>query len=150
MMSRVKLTPVLLLLFLVLSVMPLHAEVDSRFVGEWNVEITAPETARPPYQVEIKYPKWMKIELVDGKLTGTYIDQFDYRCTFPAIEAVNGGKDLLFVMCGTTKHPESFAPVHHAKVIDGKMVGVTLTREKLFEWKGQRVSTRPLEEPTIK
>jgi len=137
----------LLFLFLVLLVLPLHAEQENQFTGEWNIAITAPETARPPYQVEIKYPKWMKIEVKDGKLTGTYIDQFDYHCTFPMLEIVNDGHDLLFVMCGTTKLSESFMPVHHAKVIDGKMVGVTLTREKLFEWEGQRVSSIPSEAP---
>ncbi len=49
------------------------AVAQERFTGEWEIRITGPETAKPPYQVEIKYPVWMKIEIVNGKLSGTYI-----------------------------------------------------------------------------
>lgn len=126
-----------------LLTLPLQACMGGQFVGEWEIEITGPDTAMPPYQVEIKYPKWMKIELAGKGATGSYRDQFGYECTFPMIAFINAGQDLLFTMCGTTKHPESFAPVHHAKVIDGKLVGIVFTTEKMFEWEGRRVPAVP-------
>ena len=128
----------ILRMILLICLFPLCCFADNEFVGEWDVEVVSPVTAKSPYQLDVKYPKWMKIEVKEGQLSGRYIDQYGGACSFPMIESLNGGKDLLFVICGTTKNPDSYAPVHHAKIIGGRLKGIVFGKTVLFEWMGAK------------
>jgi hypothetical protein len=106
------------------------------FVGEWQARL-APGTEAIRVG-EIRYPVWLKISEVKGGLKVEFRDQFDKTCEVKGPMVLNDGLDLVFPSCGVTKHPGSFAPIHHAKVIDGKLRGVVTTKEKLFEWVGEK------------
>jgi hypothetical protein len=123
---------ILILLF------PICCLADNEFIGEWDIEVVNPTTSKFPYQLEVKYPKWMKITVENGKIIGEYVDQYDYKCAFPMITLTNNGKDLIFVNCGNTKNPDSYAPIHHAKIIDGKLKGIVISNSVLFEWIGTK------------
>ncbi len=101
------------------------------FSGKWVVyKLDMPKN----YFGEIKYPK--KFELIEavGKITGTYIDQYDHSCKFPLAELVNGGNELLLMNCGVTKHSDAWAPLHKVKIVDGDLVGAVLTYDRQFVW----------------
>ena len=112
----------------------------SQFVGEWKIEVVPAKKDEFPFYRQIKYPKWMQIKIINGRLIGEYIDQFEYRCKFPLIEEVNNGNDLIFTNCGKTKSLNAYSPIHHVKLLNGKLAGIVFTNKKVFEWKGERIN----------
>jgi hypothetical protein len=128
------------LLFFAITVTSATAATED-FLGEWRIHPT-PKSKRDAFFLDdIKYPKWMKIELRNGKLVGVYEDQSEFRSEFELVAVINRGRDLIFVHGGLgTKEPESFCPVHHAKLVNGKLEGVVTANGKLFEWIGERVT----------
>lgn len=80
----------------------------------------------------------------DGRLVGYYRDQFNYECEFPLAEIVNGGEELLLMVCGTTKSNLSWAPLNKVKLIKGKLVGSVVTFDQQFIWHAKRVKSVPL------
>jgi hypothetical protein len=120
---------------LVLFVTRLAAADD--FTGTW--EVTKVIEGKPAgWSSEIKYPKQMTIEMREARLTGHYTDQWGHPGEFELVAVVNHGRDLLLVHGGGTKEPESFSPIHHVKLVKGKLHGVVTSREKLFEWVAER------------
>ena len=102
------------------------------FTGEWKV---VKVIQSDNYMGEIKYPKWFKIENAQsGHLKGTYKDQYDYENKFQTITLINNGRELLLSLCCETKHPESWAPLHKVKIIDGKLHAYVVTNHVEFEW----------------
>ena len=101
------------------------------FSGKWAVyKVDTPGN----YFGEIKYPRYFELSETDGKLTGSYIDQYDGSCQFPLAITVNGGNELLLMNCGVTKHADSWAPLHKVKKIDGELVGSVVTYDQQFVW----------------
>jgi hypothetical protein len=115
--------------------------IAADFIGKW--EVSKVEYSNN-YYGEIKYPKYFDLQMVNNKLAGFYKDQFDYECKFPLSELVNGGEELLLMVCGTTKSSQSWAPLNKVKLIDGKLVGSVVTYDRMFTWRAKRVKTVPL------
>lgn len=129
--------------FLVISILLLFCmpALAADFVGKWEVStVDFPEN----YYREIKYPKQFELQMMDDKLVGTYKDQFDYECMFPLSVIVNGGEELLLMVCGTTKSNQSWSPLNKVKLIDGELVGVVVTDDRQFTWHARRVQSVPL------
>jgi len=112
------------------------------FAGKWTVtNIIEAKKGGFPWSLEIKYPKTMTLEFRDHRLMGQYTDQQGYSGAFELVAVVNQGRDLLLVHGGAgTKDARSFSPVHHVKLVDGKLRGVVTTDDKLFEWVAERKS----------
>ena len=109
------------------------------FAGKWEVtSVTEAKKDAYSWSLEVKYPKRMTLEVRDGRLEGRYTDQWDYSGKFELVAVINEGHDLLLVHEGGTKDPESLSPIHHVKLIHGKLHAVVTTREKLFEWIAER------------
>mgnify|MGYP000199723140 CR=1 FL=1 len=103
----------------------------NKFVGAWEVtKVDYPEN----YFGEIKYPKYFQLTVVNGNLSGSYKDQYDFECKFPLSTVINDGHELLLLTCGTTKHSTSWSPLHKIKLIDGKLVGSVITNTQRFIW----------------
>jgi hypothetical protein len=117
---------------------PAAAEADA-FSGKWEVTRII-EAKKEGYQwsLEVKYPKHMTLELREGRLQGRYTDQWEYSGTFELVAVVNGGHDLLLVHEGGTKSPEALSPIHHVKLVKGKLHAVVTSHDKLFEWIAER------------
>jgi hypothetical protein len=108
------------------------------FTGQWEVTQVLNEREGFPWSREIKYPKQMLLQVQAGQLVGSYTDQQDFSCTFPVVLVLNHGRDLVLAHCGETKSPDAYAPIHHVKLLNGKLHGVVTTNEKLFEWVATR------------
>lgn len=129
--------------FLIISTLSLLGMpvMAADFIGKWAVStVEYPEN----YYGEIKYPKYFELLMMDGRLVGFYKDQFDYECKFPLADSVNGGEELLLMVCGTTKSTQSWAPLNKVKLIDGELVGSVVTYDRRFTWRARRVQSVPL------
>ena len=125
---------ILMLTLGLLAAAPLAAESTSPWIGDWQVTL-APH--QDPLRVgEIRYPQRLLITKDGTKLKLMAWDQFKQSCRLDEFMLINAGRDLIFSWCGTTKHSDSFAPIQHVKLSDGRLRGVVSTTEKLFEWIG--------------
>ena len=114
------------------------AEADD-FSGKWEVtKIVEAKKDGVEWSLEIKYPKYMTLEVREGRLEGRYTDQWDYSGKFELVAVVNEGHDLLLVHEGGTKSAEALSPIHHVKLIKGRLHAVVTSHEKLFEWIAER------------
>jgi hypothetical protein len=110
------------------------------FAGKWEVT-TIIEKEKDGFQwsLETKYPKYMTLELRNGRLVGRYTDQWRYSGEFELVAVVNEGRDLLLVNGGAgTKAAEARSPVHHVKLVKGRLHAVVTSHDKLFEWIAER------------
>jgi hypothetical protein len=115
------------------------AALADDFAGTWTVTEVVESKKGFPWSSEVKYPRMMILEVREGRLTGHYTDQQGHSDSFELVAVVNRGRDLLLVHGGAgTKDPRSFSPVHHAKLVDGRLRGVVIAEEKLFEWVAER------------
>jgi len=106
------------------------------FSGEWKVIKVIHSDS---YFGEIKYPKSFKIFKKNGSLTGHYKDQYNYENQFDLVALINNGQELLLLNCCGTKHPESWAPLHKVKIVDGKLHAIVVTNRIEFEWMAERI-----------
>lgn len=105
----------------------------SVFVGNWTVvKVDFPDN----YFSEIEYPKSFQLSQVegDGRIKGKYKDQYDQEYDFSLSQLINNGHELLLLTYGTTKHSESWAPLHKVKLINGQLVGSVITNTQRFIW----------------
>jgi hypothetical protein len=119
---------------------PVAPSPGQDFSGKWNVtKVIEGKKDDFPWSLEIKYPKAMTLEVRDGRLIGKYTDQHGYSDTFELVAVVNKGNDLILVHGGAgTKSPEALSPIHHAKLVKGKLHAVVISHTKLFEWIAER------------
>lgn len=111
------------------------------FIGKWAVtKVDMPEN----YFGEIKYPKYFELTEKEGKIFGSYKDQYDYECDFILSALINDGNELLLMNCGTTKHDSSWAPLHKVKLIEGRLVGSVITNTQRFVWYAEPTGSLPL------
>ena len=116
---------------------------QSVFIGNWTVtKVDFPDN----YFSEIKYPVSFQLTTADSEKThekdslanvqikGKYKDQFDHQCDFSLAQLINNGNELLLLTCGTTKHNDSWAPLHKIKFINGQLVGAVITKTQRFVW----------------
>jgi hypothetical protein len=110
------------------------------FTGTWTVtKVVEPKKNGFPWSLEVKYPRVMTLALREGRLIGEYTDQQGHSDRFELVAIVNQGRDLLLVHGGAgAKDAHSFSPIHHVKLVDGRLRGVVTTDEKLFEWVAER------------
>lgn len=111
-----------------------NAAAPSPFAGKWDVKL-APDAEAIRVQ-EIAYPVHLQIKVKGDRVWLKYRDQYNRECVAKAVLLLNAGQDLIFSPCGTTKHPTSYAPLHHVKRVDDTLIGVVTTSDKLFEWIG--------------
>lgn len=104
------------------------------FAGDWEVKLLIKERDGFPWSREVTYPRSMTLEIRDGRLVGNYTDQYDHSCAFTLVSVLNEGRDLVLAGCGETKSADGYAPIHHAKLREGKLHAIVTTNEKLFEW----------------
>ena len=130
---------ILMITLTLLAAAPLAAESTSPWIGDWQVRL-APR--QDPLRVgEIRYPQRLLITADSANLKLMAWDQFKQSCRIEEFLLINAGRDLVFSWCGTTKHSDSFTPIHHVKLSNGQLRGVVSTTEKLFEWVGKPVTT---------
>jgi hypothetical protein len=110
------------------------------FAGKWEVtEVVTGNHDGFDWSLEVKYPKYMILELRNGRLAGHYTDQWKYSSEFELVAVINQGHDLLLVQGGAgTKDPEALSPIHHVKLIKGKLHATVTSHDKLFEWIAER------------
>jgi hypothetical protein len=118
---------------------PIGPTIDD-FAGKWEVtDVVESNKEGFDWTLEVKYPKSMTLSVRDGRLVGRYTDQWKYSSDFELVAVVNRGRDLLLVHGGAgTKDPRAFSPVHHVKLVEGKLHAVVTSHEKLFEWIAER------------
>ncbi len=121
-------------LALVLVLATLGGAYGDDFTGTWEVTQILKERDGFPWSREVKYPKRMTLEMRGGRLVGWYTDQTGSSCAFAVTQLLNRDRDLLLVNCGETKSPAAYAPIHHAKLRNGKCHGIVIAEERLFEW----------------
>ena len=80
----------------------------------------------------------MTLEIHEGRLEGRYTDQWDHAGKFELVAVINEGHDLLLVHEGGTNSPEALSPIHHVKLVNGKLHAVVTSDDKLFEWIAER------------
>ena len=112
---------------------------NESLMGEWLIEPMQESKEQFPWWMEIKYPKKLIVTLNNGKYSFIFIDQNDYKCEGTPLMA-NRGKEMVFEFCSGlgTKSPHTWGPIHHAKIIDGKLHGVVTNNRYLFTWVGVR------------
>ena len=110
------------------------------FTGTWEVtKIVEGKTGEFQWSLEIEYPTHMTLEIRNGHLAGRYTDQWGYSGEFELVSVINQGHDLLLVNGGAgTKNPESYSPIHHVKLVKGKLHAIVTSHDKLFEWVAER------------
>ncbi len=116
------------------------AQADQKqLVGTWVIEPVQESTKQFQWWKEVKYPKKLVISIQNKKLLFVFTDQFGFECKGKPMVA-NYGKELVFEFCGGlgTKSPSNWSPIHHAKVVEGKLHGVVTTNNYLFTWVGVR------------
>lgn len=107
------------------------------FVGDWEVTLVKQTTKKYQYWDEIKYPIRFAIRDENGKLVGTYTDQYDFSDQF-SILAIQQN-EIVFVVGGAGKKEENnLMPIHRAILQkDGTLKGFVFRDKKLFEWVGK-------------
>jgi TonB family protein len=122
----------LALILLPLFISSVRAQ-ESAFIGDWNVTLIKTKTKPYPSWFEIKYPIRMSFHQENGKLIGSYIDQYEFSDRFSIL--VVQGNEIFFVMGGAGKKYESnHMPVHRAILKNGVLHGYVFTDQKKFEW----------------
>ena len=131
----------LLLLFILLPVFSHQAHAqNSVFVGDWDVTLVKTKTKYSPPWLEIKYPVRMSFREENGKLVGSYTDQYNFSDVFSIVATQRN--EILFVHGGASKKYEgNLMPVHRAILRDGVLHGYGFTDRRLFEWIARRHST---------
>lgn len=108
------------------------------FTGKWEVKKVIENKEGFEWSLEVKYPRYMTLELRNGRLLGRYTDQWDYSGEFELVAVINQGRDLLLVHGGGTKEPTALSPIHHVKLVKGQLHAVVTSHDKLFEWIAER------------
>ncbi|MDY6904322.1 MAG: hypothetical protein SWH61_06525 [Thermodesulfobacteriota bacterium] len=125
---------IFLLCFVCLAAVVANAD---DFSGTWKV-VTA--IYNDTYMGEIKYPQRFTIENNNGDMSGHYTDQHGFESDFEKVAVINDGRELLLSLCCGTKHAESWAPLHKAKLMDdGMLHGVVVTDRYEFKWVAEPV-----------
>jgi hypothetical protein len=131
-----------LILAVILLPVLLHAAKaqESVFVGDWDVTLIKHKTKYNPPWLEIKYPVRMSFRIENGKLVGSYTDQYDFSDHFSLV--VVQGNEIIFVHAGGGKKSEGgLMPVHRAILRDGALRGYVFTDRKQFEWIARKRKT---------
>ena len=112
---------------------------EDPLIGTWNIEVKPDSDEQFPFWREIKYPKKLVISKSGQQYTMEFTDQYDYKCEAKPM-STNRGLELVFTFCSGlgTKSSLSWSPIHHAKIINGKLHGVVTSNRYLFKWVGER------------
>ncbi len=112
---------------------------EDPLIGTWNIEVKPDSDEQFPFWREIKYPKKLVISKSGQQYIMDFTDQYNYECEGQPM-STNRGLELVFTFCSGlgTKSPLSWSPIHHAKIVDGKLHGVVTSNRYLFKWVGER------------
>ncbi len=107
--------------------------------GVWEVSVAPEGKDQFPWWQQIKYPTKLEVSKNGETYTFQFTDQYDYTCLGTAMSA-NNGREIVFEFCSDlgTKHDIAWGPIHHAKLVNGKLYGAVTTNKHLFNWVGKR------------
>jgi len=108
--------------------------------GNWEINVVPEGKEQFPWWQQIKYPTKLVITRESDVYTFKFTDQYDFTCSGTAMSA-NKNREIVFEFCSKlgTKHDIAWGPIHHAKLVDGKLQGVVTSSQYLFKWVGNRV-----------
>ena len=127
---------ILVLILLITFSLSLYAQDSKPFLGDWDVKLVEQNVDAFPWSEEIKYPVRFSITEENGKLKGTYTDQYRYSSEFSVLFVKDN--EIFFIHGGGKKHQSSLSPVHRAIFKNGVLSGYVFTGKKLFEWTARR------------
>ena len=129
------------LIYLLIIISSLVRAESDPLIGVWNIEVQPDSEEQFQWWQEIKYPKKLIITKDENQYSMVFTSQYDYECKGTPM-SVNQGLELVFEFCSGigTKHSTSWSPIHHAKVINGKLYGVVTDKRYLFKWIGTKVN----------
>jgi hypothetical protein len=128
-------------IFLTLAIflLPVSAIAES-IEGTWEIEVVSEGKDQFPWWQQIKYPAKLVISKTNDAYSFEFTDQYKFTCTGTAM-SVNNGKEVVFEFCSGlgTKSEMAWGPIHHAKLVQGRLQGAVTTNQHLFNWAGTRV-----------
>lgn len=95
---------------------------DKAFLGKWDIQGVAPNE-------NVVY--WLEVKNDDGKLTGMFLNRGGSVYSLSSIKIENG--ELAFPISD-----KAGAPVHHAKIEGGKLMGWVTVGSNTIKWAGAR------------
>jgi hypothetical protein len=134
---------ILVLILLITFSLSFNAQDSKPFLGDWEVKLVEQNEDAFPWSQEIKYPVRFSITEENGKLKGTYTDQYDYSSEFSVLFVKDN--EIFFIHGGWKKHRSSLSPMHRAILKNGGLSGYVFTGKKLFEWtaiRKQQISSK--------
>ncbi len=112
----------LTILFVLLCCSATAFAQDKAFLGKWDIQGIAPNEA-------VVY--WLEVKNDGGKLSGMFLNRGGSVYQLPSIKIENG--ELVFPISD-----KAGAPVHHAKVEGGKLMGWVTVGSNTIKWVGAR------------
>ncbi len=98
---------------------------DNPFLGKWDISGVGPHS---------NYVYWLEVKVVDGKLTGIFLNRSGSVLPLPEIKIENN--ELIF--SPTVTRPNAPKPVHRAKVAEGRLLGMMAVGDEEVAWMGVR------------
>lgn len=95
---------------------------DKAFIGKWDIQGNAPN-AGAVY--------WLEVKEVNGVMEGWFLNRGGSVYKLPSIKIENG--ELVFPI-----NDKAGAPLHRAKVVDGKLHGSVTMGSNTINWTGER------------
>ncbi|WP_109763414.1 hypothetical protein [Pleionea mediterranea] len=110
--------------------------------GVWEIKVASSGKDQFPWWQHVKYPTKLEVSIINGTYKFQFTDQHNYTCSGSAM-SVNNSNEIVFEFCGGlgTKSELAWEPIHHAKLVQGKLHGVVTTNQHLFNWVGERAKT---------
>src|SRR5262245_11995394 len=98
---------------------------ENPFLGKWDITGVGPHS---------DYVYWLEVKEQDGKLTGDFLNRSG--SVLPLEEIKIEGDELVF----SPKAPRADLPkqVHHAKVEEGRLLGMMTVGDQQVAWIGER------------
>ena len=103
--------------------------------GVWDIKVLETSTKQFPWWRQVKYPVTLEVLTNREVFTIRIVDQSGGSCEVQPLE-ISTKQEFVFAFCYPTKHSGAWSPIHHAKLIDGKLHGVVTNKDYLFSWLG--------------
>lgn len=109
-------------LFLLMACCLTAMAQDKAFLGKWDIQGVVPNE-------NVVY--WLEVKNENGQLTGYFLNRSGSVYKLPSIKIEND--ELVFPV-----NDKPNAPVHRAKIVGGKLMGVVTENNKPIKWVGVR------------
>jgi len=116
----------------------------SQFTGRWTYD-RIEERGEYPWAEETRFPTSMDISIVGNKVTVSFSDQFEHRCT--AIRAIldETNNQVVFKHCLPSKDPYWGSPYYVARIVKDKLIIDVRSYKTLFEVHAARTRAEKME-----